>query len=58
MKSASKLVVYTNRAPKPPPFLAQAIVTGSTIFCSGQIGADPDTGALINGTVKDRLVCS
>ncbi|KAL1965439.1 hypothetical protein VTN77DRAFT_5695 [Rasamsonia byssochlamydoides] len=55
MKSTSKSVVYTDRAPKPPPFLAQGIVTGNTVFCSGQIGVDPDTGALVKGTVKDRL---
>lgn len=58
MKPTSKSVVYTNQAPKPPPFLAQGIVTGNIIFCSGQIGVDPETGALIEGTVKDRLVRS
>ncbi|KAL1981255.1 hypothetical protein VTN96DRAFT_2854 [Rasamsonia emersonii] len=55
MKPTSKSVVYTDQAPKPPPFLAQGIVTGNTVFCSGQIGVDRETGVLVEGTLKDRL---
>lgn len=58
MKPTSKSVVYTDQAPKPPPFLAQGIVTGNTVFCSGQIGVDRETGVLVEGTLKDRLVHS
>jgi enamine deaminase RidA (YjgF/YER057c/UK114 family) len=58
MESTSKSVVYTTNAPKPPPFLVQGIVAGQTVFCSGQVGADPNTGDVVKGTIQDRLVCS
>ncbi|OBT81449.1 hypothetical protein VE02_09873, partial [Pseudogymnoascus sp. 03VT05] len=50
----SRSPVYTSGAPKPPSFLSQAIVLEKLVFCSGQIGCDPETGALIQGTIQER----
>ncbi|KAH8894527.1 Endoribonuclease L-PSP [Thozetella sp. PMI_491] len=50
----SRTAVVTSGAPEPPPFLSQAIVLGDLVFCSGQVGSDPKTGAVISGSVADR----
>ncbi|KAM0490544.1 hypothetical protein ACHAP8_011449 [Fusarium lateritium] len=52
--STSRIAVLAQKAPKPYSFLSQAIISGSHIFCSGQIGYKPDTGILVEGTIKDR----
>lgn len=54
--STSRIAVLAQKAPKPYSFLSQAIISGSHIFCSGQIGYKPDTGILVEGTIKDRTV--
>ncbi|KAF3397891.1 hypothetical protein F1880_006130 [Penicillium rolfsii] len=46
--------VKSPNAPTPPPFLSQAIVMGDYVFCSGQIGSHPETGALVQGSIQDR----
>ncbi|RAQ43083.1 protein mmf1 [Aspergillus flavus] len=51
---SSPRAVHTTRAPAPPAFLSQAIRFGSIIYCSGQIGCDPETGRLIEGTIQER----
>ncbi|KAL4812662.1 Endoribonuclease L-PSP/chorismate mutase-like protein [Aspergillus spinulosporus] len=50
----SKIPIRTNNAPAPAPFLSQATVVGNIVFCSGQLGIDPKTGKMVEGTVKDR----
>ncbi|KAI9372735.1 Endoribonuclease L-PSP/chorismate mutase-like protein [Aspergillus egyptiacus] len=50
----SKLHIYTPNAPAPAPHLSQATVVGNIIFCSGQLGIDPKTGKMVEGSVKDR----
>ncbi|CBF79204.1 hypothetical protein AN7040.2 [Aspergillus nidulans FGSC A4] len=50
----SKIHIRTNNAPAPAPFLSQATVVGNIVFCSGQLGIDPKTGKMVEGTVKDR----
>lgn len=52
----SRVAVTSDKAPKPYTFLSQAIVSGDHIFCSGQVGTEPETGALIEGTIQDRTV--
>jgi len=52
----TKKVVLTDKAPKPISVLNQGLVVGDMVYCSGQIGADPETGKLIEGTVQDRTV--
>lgn len=54
--SIPKTAVKSANAPAPPPFLSQAIVMGDYVFCSGQIGSNPETGALVQGSIQDRAV--
>ena len=44
-----KKVVLTDHAPRPVGPYSQAIIIGSTVYCSGQIGVDPATGKLVPG---------
>ncbi|OJJ55727.1 hypothetical protein ASPSYDRAFT_60621 [Aspergillus sydowii CBS 593.65] len=50
----SKIHVRSSDAPAPAPFLSQATVVGNIVFCSGQLGVDPKTGKIVEGSVKDR----
>lgn len=52
----SRVAILAAGAPAPPPFLSQAIRQGDFVFCSGQLGVDPKTGALVEGSVGDRTV--
>jgi 2-iminobutanoate/2-iminopropanoate deaminase len=54
--ATTKQVVLTDSAPKPAPFLSQGIVVNGMVYCSGQIGQDPETGKVVEGTVQDRTV--
>nr|BAL53291.1 hypothetical conserved protein [uncultured Aquificae bacterium] len=38
--------VYTEKAPKPVGPYSQAVICGSWLFLSGQVGIDPKTGLL------------
>lgn len=40
---------YTDKAPKVVGPYSQAIMKGDMIFCSGQIGIDPQSGELVEG---------
>lgn len=53
----SKIHVRSSDAPAPAPFLSQATVVGNIVFCSGQLGIDPKTEKIVEGSVKDRTVC-
>jgi 2-iminobutanoate/2-iminopropanoate deaminase len=44
-----KKAIQTGNAPAAIGPYSQAIETGSTIFCSGQLGLDPRTGELVAG---------
>ena len=44
-----KKVIATDRAPAAVASYSQATVAGGWVFCSGQIGIDPATGALVPG---------
>jgi len=48
-----KQQVSTNDAPG-APFLSQAVVSGNTIYVSGQIHNKPD-GTIVEGSVKEKL---
>lgn len=41
--------IHTQKAPKVVGPYSQAIETGSLIFCSGQIGINPEQGKLVDG---------
>lgn len=55
--ASAKQVVLTDKAPAPIPVLSQGIVYNGIVYCSGQVGMDPATGKLVEGTVQDRTVC-
>lgn len=48
--------VFTDKAPKPLPQFSQAVKFNGMVYCSGNIGIDPQTSATVEGTVKDRTV--
>jgi len=49
--------VFTPEAPKPRPQFSQAIKYNGLVYCSGNIGAIPNTnGELVQGTITDRAV--
>ncbi|EZF26752.1 hypothetical protein H112_01263 [Trichophyton rubrum D6] len=51
---SAKRAVFTDKAPAPLPVFSQAIVHNGIVYCSGQVGTDPATRELVEGTVKDR----
>ncbi|KAF7585714.1 hypothetical protein BBP40_010251 [Aspergillus hancockii] len=49
-----RIQVQTNEAPGFPSILSQGLIVGGVVYCSGQIGLDPATGELVQGTVGAR----
>lgn len=49
--SPDRQVISTEAAPAAVGPYSQAIQVGNTIYCSGQIGIDPETGDLVSGNV-------
>jgi 2-iminobutanoate/2-iminopropanoate deaminase len=52
----SKRVVRTDAAPAPfqgAPY-SQAIVSGDLVFVSGQLGVDPASGQLVEGSIAEQ----
>ncbi len=47
-----KKVIKTSKAPEPIGPYNQAIMTGDTLYVSGQIPINPDTGELAKGDIK------
>ena len=45
----SRQAIQTNGAPAAIGPYSQAIRTGDTVYCSGQLGLDPATGQLVDG---------
>ena len=39
-----KKIIYTNQAPEPVGPYSQAILVDNTLYCSGQIAINPETG--------------
>jgi len=46
--------IQTSLAPQAIGPYSQAIVTGDLIFCSGQIPLKPETGAVVEGGIKEQ----
>jgi 2-iminobutanoate/2-iminopropanoate deaminase len=44
-----KEIIHTSNAPSPVGPYSQAVKTGSTLYCSGQIPMTPPTGAIPDG---------
>ena len=47
-----KKIIYTDKAPAPIGPYSQAILTGNTLYTSGQIAIDPETGELILNDIE------
>ncbi len=47
-----KKIINTKNAPAPIGPYNQAILTGNTLYISGQIPMDPKTGSLVEGDIK------
>lgn len=56
MAPAAKELVYTGKAPKPLPQFSQAVKYNGMVYCSGNIGMDPKTWTIVEGSVTDRTV--
>lgn len=50
----TRVAVLTDKAPPPLPFFSQAIICNGMVYCSGSIGMDPNTNALVESGVGDR----
>lgn len=46
--------IFTEKAPKAIGPYSQAINAGNMFFTSGQLGINPDTGNIIEGTIQDE----
>ena len=49
-----KTVIKTPNAPEPLGPYNQAILSGNTLYLSGQVAINPVTGELVKGTVKEE----
>ncbi|MFD1294586.1 RidA family protein [Lutibacter holmesii] len=49
-----KKIINTKNAPAPIGPYNQAILTGNTLFTSGQIALHPTTGELVNSTIEEE----
>jgi len=47
-----KKIIHTSKAPAPIGPYNQAVLTGNTLYTSGQIALDPDTMELVLGDIK------
>jgi 2-iminobutanoate/2-iminopropanoate deaminase len=47
-----RTAVHSSQAPAPVAAYSQAVVSGDLVFCSGQIGLDPQTGQLVPGGIE------
>ncbi|PYI12039.1 YjgF-like protein [Aspergillus sclerotiicarbonarius CBS 121057] len=54
MSKTARIPIRTQKAPLPPPFLSQGIVVGDMAYCSGQVGVNPATGKMVEGSIQER----
>lgn len=47
-----KEVIISDKAPKPVGPYHQAVIVGPLVWCSGQIGIDPETSELVEGIAQ------
>lgn len=50
----SKKVITTEKAPTAIGPYSQAILAGNTLYCSGQIAIEPETGSLITHSITEE----
>ena len=49
-----KKIIFTEKAPAPIGPYNQAVLTGNTLYTSGQIAIDPKTGELVTANIEDE----
>ena len=49
-----KKIIFTKNAPSPIGAYNQAVLSGNILYTSGQIAINPNTGELINGSIKEE----
>lgn len=49
-----KEIIYTNQAPEPVGPYSQAIMANETLYISGQIAINPESGELVNDTIQNE----
>lgn len=49
-----KKIIFTENAPAPIGPYNQAVLTGNTLYTSGQIAIDPKTGELVTANIEDE----
>lgn len=49
-----KEIIYSKEAPAPIGPYSQAVKAGNTLYASGQIALDPETGELINENITEE----
>ncbi|WP_445381917.1 RidA family protein [Robiginitalea sp. IMCC43444] len=49
-----KKIIRTEKAPAPIGPYNQAVLAGDTLYVSGQIALDPETEAMVLGTIEDE----
>ncbi|RWX01467.1 RidA family protein [Flavobacterium cerinum] len=47
-----KKIIFTDKAPAPIGPYSQAVLSGNTLYTSGQIALDPQTGELVIGDIE------
>jgi 2-iminobutanoate/2-iminopropanoate deaminase len=53
-KENMKKIIHAPQAPAPIGPYSQAVLSGNTLYCSGQIALDAHTGNLIQGTIEEE----
>jgi len=54
----TRKIVFTDRAPKPPPSFSQAVTACGLVFVSGQAPFDPVTGEVVGTTIQEQTAQS
>ena len=49
-----KQIIYTPNAPQPIGPYSQAYLCDKTLYCSGQIALDAQSGEFLNGTIQEQ----
>lgn len=49
-----KTVIHTEKAPKAIGPYSQAVKAGNTLYISGQVPIDPETGKIVEGGIKEQ----
>ncbi|MBE99762.1 RidA family protein [Flavobacterium coralii] len=49
-----KKIIFTEKAPAPIGPYSQAVLSGNTLYTSGQIAINPENGELVTGIIEDE----